>query len=88
MYQRLEFGPDAKAFVRLRLSEGPLLARLLWELPLEWGRVVAFLPLTPGPRELIHFIERPITPMPLHCRRRSGMCGAEDAPADRTRRYA
>jgi hypothetical protein len=44
MYQRLEYGRDANAFIRLQLSRGPRLARLLCHLPLELGRVVAFLP--------------------------------------------
>ena len=55
MYQKLEFGPDAKAFIRLKLSTGPALAQSLCELPLELGRVVSFLPTTPKLWDLLHF---------------------------------
>jgi hypothetical protein len=55
MYQRLEFGADAKAFIRLQLSTGPTLSRFLCELPLEQGRVVAFLPPTVQLWNLLHF---------------------------------
>src|SRR5579875_3255110 len=56
MYQKLEFGSDAKAFIRLRMSQGPGLANLLLRLPIENGRVVAFLPPMVDFWHLKHFL--------------------------------
>jgi hypothetical protein len=55
MYQRLEFGADAKAYIRLQLSKQSTLWQLLCDLPLEMGRVFGFLPPTAKARDLIHF---------------------------------
>lgn len=55
MFQRLEFGADAKAYIRFQLSTRSSFWRYLCELPLEMGRVFAFLPLTPTIRDLLHF---------------------------------
>jgi hypothetical protein len=55
MYQKLDFGPDAKAFLRLQLSTQSGLWQMLCELPLEMGRMFGFLPPTATTRQLIHF---------------------------------
>ena len=55
MYQKLDFGPDATAFVRLQLSMQSGLWPMLCDLPLEMGRVFGFFPPTASTRQLIHF---------------------------------
>ena len=55
MYQRLTFGADAIAYIRLKLSTRGMFWRLLTELPLELGKVFAYLPHTAALRDLLYF---------------------------------
>ncbi len=55
MVQLLEFGPDAKAYIRLQLSKQETLWRALCDLPLEMGRVFAWLPPHVSLWDLLHF---------------------------------
>lgn len=44
MLQKVEFGPEAIVYIREQLSWGRALGKLLLNLPLEEGRVIAYLP--------------------------------------------
>lgn len=55
MFQKLNFGPDAIAFIRLQLSTRGTFWQMLCDLPLEMGRVSAFLPPAATPKDLLHF---------------------------------
>lgn len=44
MLQKFAFGPEATAYIREQLSWGRTLGKLLLNLPLEEGRVIAYLP--------------------------------------------
>lgn len=55
MYQKGELGCAAKAYVRLQISRGTTLGNAPCQLPLEAGRVIAFVPPYASSWDLMHF---------------------------------
>jgi hypothetical protein len=55
MFEKVEFGLNAASYIRLQLSTWDVLWQRLCTLPLEAGRVHAFLPPTTTPWDLLHF---------------------------------
>jgi len=55
MYQKFELGVEANVFVRLQLSKESTLGMFLCQLPLEYSRVISFLPPQAKTSELIQF---------------------------------